>query len=172
MPHALATGIKLAEEDIAVCWETAGTMHPRLLKRAVKLSLESGGCIKFDLKAFDENLHQVLTGCSNVRTLENFQLAASHIPSRTTPPLVVASTLLLPGYVDTDEVSKIARFIANINPEIPYSLLGFHPNYMIHDLQRTSVSHANEALESAKEAGLTNVRIGNRHLLSREYLVK
>jgi pyruvate formate lyase activating enzyme len=169
MPHALATGKKLAEQDIAVCWETAGTMHPRLLARAVKLSLESGGCIKFDLKAFDDHLHQALTGCSNARTLENFELAASHIPSRPTPPLVVASTLLLPGYVDTVEVGKIARFIANINPEIPYSLLGFHPNYMIHDLPRTSVSHAQSALDAAKNTGLTNVRIGNRHLLSREY---
>jgi pyruvate formate lyase activating enzyme len=101
--------------------------------------------------------------------LENFELATSHIPLRPTPPLIVASTLLLPGYVDTEEVGKIAGLIANINPDIPYSLLGFHPNYMIHDLPRTSLNHAQSALEVAKDAGLTNVRIGNRHLLSSEY---
>lgn len=169
MPHALAVGKMLAGEGITVCWETAGTMHPRLLQRAVELSLESGGCIKFDLKAFNQALYRALTGCSNTRTLENFELAGSQIDSRPTPPLVVASTLLVPGYVDPVEVGKIARFIAKINPDIPYALLGFHPNFMIHDLPRTSVSHAQSALDAAKDAGLTNVRIGNRHLLSREY---
>lgn len=169
MPHALASGKKFAEQDLVVCWETAGTMHSRLLQRAVRLSLESGGCIKFDLKAFDDTLHRALTGCSNARTLENFELAASYIASRPTPPLVVASTLLVPGYVDAEEVGEIARFIANIDPNIPYALLGFHPSFMIHDLPRTSLSHAQSALDVARDAGLSNVRIGNRHLLSREY---
>jgi pyruvate formate lyase activating enzyme len=59
-----------------VCWETAGTSNPELLDRAVQLSLETGGCIKFDLKARDEALHTVLTGESNRRTLENFARAA------------------------------------------------------------------------------------------------
>jgi pyruvate formate lyase activating enzyme len=51
-------------------------MHPRLLQEAIELSLATGGCIKFDLKAFHENLHLALTGTSNRRTLENFALAA------------------------------------------------------------------------------------------------
>jgi len=33
------------------------------------------------------------------------------------------------------------------------------------DLPRTSVRHAEEAEAAARAAGLTNVRIGNRHLL-------
>lgn len=169
MPHALAVGKRLSEKDVAVCWETAGTMHPRFLERAVALSLESGGCIKFDLKAFDDPLHLALTGCSNARALENFARTAAHIPARITPPLLIASTLLLPGYVDEIEVGKIAGFIASLNREIPYALLGFHPSYLIHDLPRTSVDHAERALAAAEAAGLTNVRIGNRHLLSREY---
>jgi pyruvate-formate lyase-activating enzyme len=37
------------------------------------------------------------------------------------------------------------------------------------DLPRTSVRHAEAAEEAARAAGLTNVRIGNRHLLSRNY---
>jgi hypothetical protein len=32
----------------------------------------------------------------------------------------------------------------------------------------TSVDHAHAALEAAEEAGLTNVRLGNTHLLSRD----
>jgi len=169
MPHALATSRLLAERGVTVCWETNGSMHPHLLDRAVELSLQTGGCMKFDIKAYDENLHRALTGVSNRRTLENFRRAAAHIPARPDPPLVIASTLLVPGYVEAEEVGRIARFIAAIDPTIPYALLGFHPHFFLPDLPRTSVRHAEEAEAAARAAGLTRVRIGNRHLLSRDY---
>ncbi|HID87400.1 MAG TPA: radical SAM protein [Anaerolineae bacterium] len=169
MPHALVASRLLAQRGVRVCWETNGTMAPRILDQAVRLSLETGGCIKFDLKAYDETLHLALTGVTNRRTLENFARAASYIPQRPDPPLVIASTLLVPGYVDAQEVGHIARFIASLDPTIPYSLLGFHPHFYLHDLPRTSVRHAEEAERAAREAGLVNVHIGNRHLLSRDY---
>lgn len=169
MPHALAAAQRLAEQGVAVCWETAGTSNPKLLNRAVQLSLESGGCIKFDLKAYDAALHIALTSESNRRTLENFARAARRFDERPEPPLVVASTLLVPGYVDAEEVGRIARFIADLNPDLPYALLGFGPHFYMPDLPRTSVRHAETAEAAARAAGLTNVRIGNRHLLSRDY---
>ncbi len=125
--------------------------------------------MKFDLKAFNENLHIALTSGSNQRTLENFSTAAERFSERPSPPPLVASTLLVPGYVDAEEVGHIANFIARLNPDIPYALLAFHPNFVMHDLPLTSKGHAQSALETAKAAGLTNVRLGNIHLLSREY---
>jgi pyruvate formate lyase activating enzyme len=169
MAHALAASRILAERGVVVCWETNGTAHPRLMNRAFDLSLATGGCVKFDLKAYDENLHQALTGASNRQTLENFARAAARFNERPTPPAVVASTLLVPGYVDVDEVGRIARFIAELNPAIPYALLGFAPHFLFPDLPRTSVRHAEEAQAAARAAGLSYVRIGNRHLLSRSY---
>jgi pyruvate formate lyase activating enzyme len=169
MPHALASSRILADQGVVVCWETNGSMQRRLLDQAVDRSLRTGGCLKFDLKAFDENLHLALTGVTNRRTLENFRRAAQRIPERPGLPLVVASTLLVPGYVDAGEVGRIARFIAEIDPSMPYALLGFHPNFFVPDLPRTSVRHAEEAEAAAREAGLTRVRLGNRHLLSQDY---
>jgi pyruvate formate lyase activating enzyme len=169
MLHALAAARHLAKKGVVICWETAGTSNPKLLDRAVQFSLETGGCIKFDLKAFDENLHIALTGGSNRRTLENFARAARRAGARPQPPLVIASTLLVPGYVDAEEVGHIAKFIADLNPDIPYSLLGFAPHFYMSDLPRTSVRHAQEALAAASGAGLRNVHIGNRHLLSWDY---
>jgi pyruvate formate lyase activating enzyme len=169
MPHALAAAEQLAARGVVVCWETAGTSHPKLLDRAVALSFQTGGCVKFDLKACDAQLHIALTGTSNRRTLENFARAARRALDRAAPPLVVASTLLVPGYVHADEVERIARFIAGVNPDIPYALLGFAPQFYMSDLPCTSVQHAEEALAAARAAGLTNVRIGNRHLLSHAY---
>jgi pyruvate formate lyase activating enzyme len=169
MPHALAASRLLARQGIRICWETNGSMHPRLLEQAVQLSLETGGCIKFDLKAFDDNLHQALTGVTNTRTLENLKRATSYISQRPEPSLVVVSTLLVPGYIDVKEVSHIARFIADLNPDIPYALLGFAPHFFMPDLPCTSVRHAHEAEAAARAAGLTRVRVGNRRLLSRDY---
>ncbi len=168
MPHALASAHLLAKRNVAICWETAGSAHPRFMDRAIELSLKTGGTVKFDLKAYDERLHYALTGASNVQSLENFARAARRFEERPYPPLVVASTLLVPGYVDANEVGGIARFIAAINPGIPYSLLAFAPNYLMPDLPTTSVAQAEAALAAAQAAGLSNVHIGNRHLLSWE----
>jgi pyruvate formate lyase activating enzyme len=169
MLHALRAADRMAEKGVAICWETAGTSNSRLLDRAVTLSLETGGCIKFDLKACTEGPHLALTGASNHRTLENFASAARRFNERPNPPLVIGSTLLVPGYVDSQEVALIAKFIASLNPSIPYALLAFAPQFYMQDLPRTSVGHAEAAQEAARAAGLTNVRIGNRHLLSRDY---
>ncbi len=165
MPHALATSRVLAERGLHVCWETNGSMHPKYLEAAVQLSLETGGCIKFDLKAWGPNLHVALTGAGNERTLENFARAARLTSLRPEPPLVVASTLLVPGYVDAQEVSALARYIASFDITIPYVLLAFAPAYLMGDLPCTASRHAQDAAAQAVEAGLQHVRIGNRHLL-------
>jgi pyruvate formate lyase activating enzyme len=169
MPHALGTASYLFDRGVTICWETSGNVNNRLLDRAVDYSRRSGGVIKFDIKAFDETLHIALTGVSNKQTLENFARSAGKYSNGPGPPLVIASTLLVPGYVDVEEVGRIARFIAKIHPEIPYSLLAFHPHFYLHDLPTTSVGHATAAEMAAKEAGLMNVRVGNKHLLSKSY---
>ncbi len=172
LPYALRVSRLALEQSkgriLRICWETNGSMHPALLRQMAELSLNSGGCIKFDLKAWSEELHIALCGVSNKRTLENFQLLAGYISKRPSPPFLIASTLLVPGYVDEDEVSKIASFIASLNPDIPYSLLAFHPQFMMDDLPTTSRQHARDCLEAAKLQGLKNVRVGNLHLLRNE----
>jgi pyruvate formate lyase activating enzyme len=171
MPHALATSRALAQRGVVVCWETNGSAHPRLMDRAVDLSLSTGGCVKFDLKAFDEPLHRALTGATNARTLENFARAGARFAERPDPPLVIASTLLVPGYIDAEEVGRIARFIAGIDPRIPYTMLAFAPHFVLHDLGFTTRRQAEDAEAAARAAGLTRVRIGNRHLLDRGRLL-
>ena len=172
LPHALAASRKALEMNegriLRICWETNGAMNPDLLKKMADLSLRSGGCIKFDLKAWTEGLHLALCGVSNKRVHENFRLAAQIAGQRPEPPLLVASTLLVPGYVMEDEVAAIARFIASLNPDIPYALLGFHPDFCMRDLPVTSRRHAMTCKEAAEAAGLRNVRIGNMHLLQHE----
>jgi pyruvate formate lyase activating enzyme len=173
LPHALRTARKaLAARDDAIlriCWETNGAMDPALLYEMARLSLVSGGCVKFDLKAFDEGLQLALCGVSNRRTLENFARVARLAEARPEPPLVVASTLLVPGYVDEEEVRAIARFIASLDPTTPYSLLAFHPAFAMADLPPTSRRHALACKAAAEEAGLSRVHIGNQRVLGDAY---
>lgn len=107
-----------------------------------------------------------LTGVSNAWKLRNFARAAAR--ARPVPPALVANTLLVPGYVDAAEVAHVARFVAEQGPDIPYSLLAFHPCFLMGDLPPTSRREALATAEAARAAGLRRVRIGNVHLLRDE----
>ncbi len=172
MPHALRTSkvaLRKASNDnriLRICWETNGRMLPAYVQQAAELSLGSGGNIKFDIKTWSENLHTVLCGTSNKPTLENFKrIGKQYWNQRPELPILTASTLLIPGYVGEEEVGNIARFIAETNPGIHYTLLAFYPAYKLTDLPTTSREQANSCYSSAKRY-LNHVRIGNAHLLS------
>lgn len=152
-----------------ICWETNGAVGRPFLKRMVQMSLRSGGCIKFDLKAWHDTVHHALCGVSNRYTLENFRWLSRFVRERPDPPLLLAATLLVPGYVDEEEVRQIAAFVAGLDPDIPYRLLAFHPDFRMRDLPRTSREHALRCKRAALEAGLRRVEIGNFHLLSDAY---
>lgn len=171
--HAIKTSKlalnKAGDRILRICWETNGAIQEPFLTSMADLSLRSGGCIKFDLKAWDDNLHRALCGVTNKLTLENFRGLAEWTEKRPEPPFLIASTLLVPGYVDEPEVSNIAKFISGLNPEIPYSLLAFYPHFYLRDLPTTSRNHAQRCKEVAYNCGLKHVRIGNVHLLGEDY---
>lgn len=167
--HALKTA-RLARKKtqgriLRICWETNGAMNPKHLGSMFELSLTSGGCIKFDLKAWHESIHYTLCGANNRQTLTNFRTLAGWSRQRRNPPLLTASTLLIPGYVDQSEVRETARFIASLDPEIPYSLLAFYPAFVLNDLPVTSRAQAERCRQAALEAGLQTVHLGNAQLL-------
>ncbi|MEW6266565.1 MAG: radical SAM protein [Thermodesulfobacteriota bacterium] len=154
---------------LRICWETNGSAQEPWLGLMGRISLDSGGCVKFDLKAWDDRIHQALCGVSNRQTLANFRKMAAHIPLRPDPPFLIASTLMVPGYVDEEEVAAIASFLAELNPSIPYSLLAFHPTFYLKDLPPTSWKHARRCREAALKAGLDRIHLGNQHLLDDYY---
>ncbi len=118
---------------LRICWETNGTSTSGL-KEMFKLSMQSGGCVKIGLQAWNPGTHRALCGFDNSKILENFARAAELASKRSSPPALVASTPLIPGYVDEDEVYGLASFIARINPDIPYALLAFAPQFQMDSL--------------------------------------
>lgn len=162
-PHMLHA-LKVAETvNVRVCWETNGAFSRNLAKRVGKTAFNSGGTVKFDLKAYSEKVNYALCGSSNRNTLSNFSYLYETF-KREDPPMLVASTLLVPHYIDTEEVSHIARFIADLDPDIPYCLLAFYPHFKMRDLPCTSREHASTCLKAARKY-LNRVRLGNSWLL-------
>lgn len=141
--------------SMRICWETNGHFNPRIMRAVLDTSMKSGGIVKFDLKAWNPRLYKSLTGGEIGVVYDNAREAL--LLSKERPEV--------PGYVDEEEVRMIARFIASINPDAPYSLLAFHPSFLMNDLPNTSRKHVMDALKAAKEEGLTRIHIGNPWLL-------
>ncbi|MGB9678317.1 MAG: radical SAM protein, partial [Candidatus Ratteibacteria bacterium] len=127
----------LEKRNIRICFEWNGSGNENFVRKAGEIAIKSKGIIKFDLKAFDENLNIVLTGISNKKTYENFKLISEEFLKKANYPLLTATTLLVPYYIDEIEVEKIAKFISDIDPEIPYALLVFYPEFYMKDLPIT-----------------------------------
>ena len=77
--------------------------------------------VMFDLKAWDEKLHEWYTGYSNKRILANIRNAYGKVK-------LVVNTVYIPGIVDEREIEQIARFLAEIDRrgEIDYRINRFN----------------------------------------------
>ena len=170
LPFAINTSQHVLERSdsknpMRICWETNGISSPNLMRKAAKLSLISGGIMKIDLKAYDPNIAHALSGVSNQRAYENFSMIADDFfELRPEVPVLTGVTLLTPGYTDEIEIEKIAQFIAKLNPNIPYSLLVFHPANYMNDLPITPPQQVERCYHKARKY-LKHVHIGNEYLL-------
>lgn len=165
LPFAIRASETILEDtEVRICWEWNGCGNRNLVKHAAEISRKSSGIVKFDLKAFDPNLSIALSGVPNTRAYENFELIAEEFIENSAPPVLTATTLLVPFYVDDKEVENIASFIAGINPNIPYSLLVFHPDFYMRDMPITPMEQVQRCYDAARRH-LKNVNIGNKQLL-------
>jgi pyruvate formate lyase activating enzyme len=146
-------------KNLRMFFETNGSMRSDLMLEIADIAKQSSGVIKFDLKGIDPDLHYALTGVSNEWALENFK-ALSKMDIG-----LVATTLLVPGYIDEKEVKAIASFIAKNRKDIPFILNAFYPQYYMYDLPCTSAKFADAMKHVAHAQGLADVSIGNKHLL-------
>jgi pyruvate formate lyase activating enzyme len=165
--HSLEIAARLTERrrSVRLCWESNGSLSPKYMKQWADYALVSNGCIKIDLKTFNEQLNTALCGASNAHTKKNIELVATYMGEREKPPVLIVSTLLIPGYIDETELNAMAGFIASIDRSIPWSFLGFYPHFRFEDMPRTSRAHAEMALKIALDHGIKNTHLGNIHLL-------
>jgi pyruvate formate lyase activating enzyme len=75
---------------------------------------------------------------------------------------VEVTTLVVPGLNDgPDELREIARFLAGVDPGMPWHLSRFHPDYQFTDRPATPAALLRQAAEWGREAGLRFVYVGN-----------
>ena len=150
---------------LRVCLETNLSMNIDELKQFADLSMQSGGGIKADLKCWSSEILYALSGVEHRAAYKNFRWLGRRHHERPEVPFARASTLLVPGYVDDEEIRELASFIADLDPTIPYSLLAFHPLYYMDDMPFTRREDAERFVDVCMKEGLQRVRIGNPWLL-------
>lgn len=147
-----AREIKNLNEDLWILLETNGYgLTPK------NLDLFEGLIDSFwlDIKAYDEEIHKKLTGASNKWILK---LPAEIINRGFT---LEVSTVYIPGWVEEDQIRKIAELLAQVDPEIPYSIIAFLPENKMKNIKPPSFNQMFKALNEARNAGLKNVKLGN-----------
>lgn len=71
-------------------------------------------------------------------------------------------TLIVPRFNDSsDELRRIAEFLAAISPDIPWHVTAFHTDYKMLDVEATPADTLLRAVEIGREAGLRYVYAGN-----------
>lgn len=84
-------------------------------------SLEDIDEVCLSIKAYTNAIHRDFTGKSNHKVLENFKrLYHSTVRLR-------SESILIPNYIDCEEIENIAKFIASVDPNIPYRIDAYIP---------------------------------------------
>lgn len=148
-----AEKIKKECSDIWILLETNGYgLTPKNLE-----ILASGGVDSFwlDIKAYYEETYRRLCGTTNRWILE-------------APKLIFdmgftleVLTLYIPGWVELDQIAKIAKLIADVDKSIPFTILAFFPEYKLRDVRSPTLHEMVAAYHIAKSCGLENVKLGN-----------
>lgn len=112
-------------------------------------------CYKVDLKAIRPQ-HYRLLGARLETVLETIE------GLKRRGFWVEIVTLLVSGYNDADEeVRQAARFLAELDPSIPWHLTAFHPDYRMQDRDPTTARQLVRAARIGLEEGLRYVYCGN-----------
>lgn len=112
------------------------------------------------LKAWDEKVHLEYTGKPKQLIFDNFVAAvAAGMDIR-------ANVVFVPGLVDLDQVEAIAEWVAAINPDIPFHVMGYIPVPGL-----TYPRPTKEQMARAEELCRTHLhKVGSSHLSSEQAL--
>jgi len=123
--------------------------------------------VMFDLKAYDEKLHEWYTGYSNKRILGNIRNAYGKVK-------LVVNTVYIPGIVDDPEIEKIAKFLSEIDTkgEIDYRINRFRAELSHEKISRNPYQEEIERAYSIVAKYMKNSVIGKSCVRERKIGVK
>ncbi len=108
-----------------------------------------------DIKAYDDKVHKRLTGASNKWILR--------LPREMVDRDFVLEVLSLyiPGWVETDQIDKVAELLTQVDSTIPFTILAFFPEHKLTNVPSPNFQQMIEAYHAARDAGLKNIKLGN-----------
>ncbi|KUG19335.1 radical sam, pyruvate-formate lyase-activating enzyme like [hydrocarbon metagenome] len=150
LPYIEAVAAAIREEDagIGIGLATGGFATPETIDRIIRLC----SSITLEIKAFDDPVHRALTGAPAAPVLRN----AGILGRRAFEKIRVFRTVVIPGVTD-GQVEGIAGFIASIDSDIPYRLIGFRPNFVLYYHAGPPAAMMERLAERCREQGLTDV---------------
>ena len=150
--YALDTAKLAKKEGLANVFVTNGYMS----KEALETIHPYLDACNVDLKAFQEDFYKEMCGAHLQPVLESIRLM------KELDIWVEITTLIIPGRNDNEkELAQIAQFIKEIDPNIPWHISRFHPDYKYMDTHATPVESLRLAYNVAKKEGLRFIYIGN-----------
>ncbi len=109
-----------------------------------------------DLKSFREDFYKKTCGgrlepvLASIRLMKQLEI------------WVEITTLVIPDQNDDEEeLEDIARFIADVDPDIPWHISRFHPDYQFTDSRATPIEVLEKAYSLGKKVGLRYIYLGN-----------
>jgi pyruvate formate lyase activating enzyme len=133
--------------DIKVNFDTNGYLTQQSLNRVLEFTTS----ITYDLKAYHEHAHRALTGASAHPVLRN----AEYIGRYARDKIWEYRILVVPG-INTEELTALTKFMADIDCSLPVCFLAFRPNFVLDYHPGATRDMMNQCVETAKDNGLIN----------------
>lgn len=144
---------KLAKEaGLFNVFVTNGYMTPEALE-TINPYLDA---CNVDLKSFKEEFYKEICHGHLEPVLDSIRLMKKlHM-------WIEITTLVVPGQNDDEEeLTEIARFIAQVDSNIPWHISRFHPDYQFTDSRPTPLDVLQRAYSVGEREGLCHIYIGN-----------
>ncbi len=150
--YAYDTARLAREAGLANSFVTNGYMTAEALE-TIQPALDAANV---DLKAFRDETYKKTCGARLEPVLDTIRRM------KTLGIWVEVTTLVVPGLNDSPgELEAIARFIASVDPDIPWHISRFHPDYEYTQAQATPVPTLRAAAETGRREGLRYIYVGN-----------
>jgi pyruvate formate lyase activating enzyme len=150
--YAFDTANLAREAGLANNFVTNGYMTAEALE-AIRQVLDAANV---DLKAFKDETYRKVCGGRLEPVLDSIRLM------RESGIWVEVTTLVVPGLNDgAEELAAMARFIASVDPEIPWHISRFHPDFEYSQAPPTPLAALRSAAAAGKAEGLRHIYVGN-----------
>lgn len=151
--YAACARLIKSETSLKILIETNGYgLTPQNLDALKEAGVDS---FWLDIKAYDGTDHKWLTGCFNRHILK----LPEEIVKRDF--VLEVLSLYIPNLVETAQLKKIARLLFDVDPEIPFTILAFFPEYQMKRYRSPKAAEMIAAYQEVRSTGLINVRLGN-----------